>query len=334
MSLQYKAFLYNDKPCRPKEIRRFAIDQDVSSNYEYLRRKVSTVFPNLGESNFSLQWIDSDGDLIWFNSDEELMQALSQLNGDLFKIYINEHSSSGSSEGESPGNACGAERRQGRGRCGPRWGGNPGFQQWYPHFGQFDPNVFSKCPFFGPNADKTESEHQSTAEKPSTSGEGANQRGNSATGFDGQSYLKNVGNAVADFLQPFGIDVDINVEHKGEKAKCTGQQQEAREEKKPSTNSEEKKKENEDQNQSDSSDPEWTFVKKDGKSAEATTSQGDGSTDKMEVGEDARLRDSLNQLLSMGFNDYGGWLTNLLKASNYNISKALDAMQPAQGQKD
>ena len=35
-------------------------------------------------------------------------------------------------------------------------------------------------------------------------------------------YLKHMGNAVANFLQPFGVDVDINVEHKGERSKCTG----------------------------------------------------------------------------------------------------------------
>ena len=37
-------------------------------------------------------------------------------------------------------------------------------------------------------------------------------------------YLKHMGNAVANFLQPFGVDVDINVEHKGERSKCTGTQ--------------------------------------------------------------------------------------------------------------
>jgi len=38
----------------------------------------------------------------------------------------------------------------------------------------------------------------------------------------GENYLQHVGNAVADFLQPFGIDVDINVEHKGKRTTCPG----------------------------------------------------------------------------------------------------------------
>ena len=31
----------------------------------------------------------------------------------------------------------------------------------------------------------------------------------------GEEYLKNVGSAVSDFLKPFGIDVDVSVDHNG-----------------------------------------------------------------------------------------------------------------------
>lgn len=42
MSVQIKAYLYEGgRPCRSKEIRRFSVDQDVLSSYEYLRKKVS-----------------------------------------------------------------------------------------------------------------------------------------------------------------------------------------------------------------------------------------------------------------------------------------------------
>ena len=40
MSVQVKAYLYEGRPCKIKEIRRFLIDHDVLSNYDYLRRKV------------------------------------------------------------------------------------------------------------------------------------------------------------------------------------------------------------------------------------------------------------------------------------------------------
>jgi len=46
-----------------------------------------------------------------------------------------------------------------------------------------------------------------------------------------------------------------------------------------------------------------------------------------------KLKEGLARLLEMGFNDNGGWLTNLLTACNYNISRVLEAMQPARDQK-
>jgi len=49
--------------------------------------QVASVFPNLSE-NFALQWRDNDGDLISYNSDEELMQALTQLSEEVFCLYI------------------------------------------------------------------------------------------------------------------------------------------------------------------------------------------------------------------------------------------------------
>jgi len=49
--------------------------------------QVASVFPNLSE-NFALQWRDNYGDLISYNSDEELMQALTQLSEEVFCVYI------------------------------------------------------------------------------------------------------------------------------------------------------------------------------------------------------------------------------------------------------
>lgn len=40
MTLQFKAYLVRGQKNDVKEIRRFAIDTDVSSNYDYLRTKV------------------------------------------------------------------------------------------------------------------------------------------------------------------------------------------------------------------------------------------------------------------------------------------------------
>ncbi|XP_005995405.1 sequestosome-1 [Latimeria chalumnae] len=42
---------------------------------------------------------------------------------------------------------------------------------------------------------------------------------------------------------------------------------------------------------------------------------------------DPRLIETLSHMLSMGFNDEGGWLTQLVQAKNYDIGAALDAIQ-------
>lgn len=57
MSLTIKAFLY-ERTWRgdPIEIRRFTVDQDVSSSYAYLLEKVVQVFPSLQVNNVLLAW--------------------------------------------------------------------------------------------------------------------------------------------------------------------------------------------------------------------------------------------------------------------------------------
>lgn len=57
MSLTVKAFLYrhswNEEPV---EIRRFSLDQDVSSNYAYLVQKIAQVFPSLPPDDLVVAW--------------------------------------------------------------------------------------------------------------------------------------------------------------------------------------------------------------------------------------------------------------------------------------
>ena len=54
MSLTVKAYLL--KEAEPDEIRRFAVDPDVSTNHAYLRQKVTHIFPDLKDKPFSLYW--------------------------------------------------------------------------------------------------------------------------------------------------------------------------------------------------------------------------------------------------------------------------------------
>lgn len=55
MSLSVKVY-YQKEGREDPEIRRFAVDQDVSTNFEYLSRKVMQAFPELNDVRFSLQW--------------------------------------------------------------------------------------------------------------------------------------------------------------------------------------------------------------------------------------------------------------------------------------
>ncbi|XP_077073362.1 sequestosome-1 [Siphateles boraxobius] len=87
MSMTVKAYLLGKDDCN-KEIRRFAVDQDVSTSYEYLKRKVLDVFVGLGTAPFQMQYKDEDGDLIAFSSDNELMMGLALVKDDTFRLFI------------------------------------------------------------------------------------------------------------------------------------------------------------------------------------------------------------------------------------------------------
>lgn len=53
MSMTVKAYLLGKEGVN-KEIRRFAVDQDVSTSFEYLNRKVVDVFSNLRHIAFQM----------------------------------------------------------------------------------------------------------------------------------------------------------------------------------------------------------------------------------------------------------------------------------------
>lgn len=55
MSVTVKAYLLG-KDEAVKEVRRFAVDQDVSSNFEYLSRKTAGVFSNLKNNGFNMYY--------------------------------------------------------------------------------------------------------------------------------------------------------------------------------------------------------------------------------------------------------------------------------------
>ncbi|KAK1161116.1 sequestosome-1-like isoform X1 [Acipenser oxyrinchus oxyrinchus] len=89
MSMTVKAYLLGKEDAQ-REIRRFTVDQGVSSSFAYLSRKVAEVFQCLKSENFNMYYKDEDGDMIAFSSDDELMMGLSCVKDDTFRIFIKE----------------------------------------------------------------------------------------------------------------------------------------------------------------------------------------------------------------------------------------------------
>lgn len=89
MSMTVKAYLLGKEDIH-KEIRRFTVDQDVASSFEYLSRKVADVFQSLRNATFQMYYKDEDGDMIAFSSDEELIMGLTSVKDATLRIFIKE----------------------------------------------------------------------------------------------------------------------------------------------------------------------------------------------------------------------------------------------------
>ena len=57
MSLTIKAFLLNRWGGDPLEIRRFTVDQDVTTSFTYLVQKIAQVFPSLRADDITVAWM-------------------------------------------------------------------------------------------------------------------------------------------------------------------------------------------------------------------------------------------------------------------------------------
>merc|ERR1712018_238599 len=69
------------------EVRRFVVPQDCSSSLIYLKEKIRTIF-NLGRSNCKVSWKDEDNDDVTIETDEEMLIALQELVGPVYKLQV------------------------------------------------------------------------------------------------------------------------------------------------------------------------------------------------------------------------------------------------------
>merc|ERR1711915_764619 len=84
--VSYKVFL-KDKE-NAEEVRRFGVDKEVSTSFTYLQEKLCTVFPQLKQKIFSVNWTDEDGDNVTIGMDEELIIALTEMSGPVYKLIV------------------------------------------------------------------------------------------------------------------------------------------------------------------------------------------------------------------------------------------------------
>jgi len=85
-TVSYKIFL-KDKD-NAEEVRRFVVDKDVSTSFTYLQEKLCAVFPQLKQKIFSVSWTDEDGDNVTIGMDEELIIALTEMSGPVYKLIV------------------------------------------------------------------------------------------------------------------------------------------------------------------------------------------------------------------------------------------------------
>merc|ERR1711963_732557 len=89
------------------EVRRFLVPQDCSTSLLYLKEKIRNAFGARLHGNFKISWLDQDQDQVIIDTDEDLMIALNDQSGALFKINVTLDVQSGAKSGElHPGVIC------------------------------------------------------------------------------------------------------------------------------------------------------------------------------------------------------------------------------------
>lgn len=417
MSLTVKAYLLG-KDETVKEVRRFAVDQDVSCSFEYLSRKTEGIFNILKSNGFNMYYRDEDGDLVAFSSDDELMMGLACMKDTTFRLYIKEkkehrrdfplhafppfafghppptgaphappphlapppalHPSVTCDGCEGPVvgtrfkcsvcpnydlcSACQARGTHTEHALLPIW--HP--LQWFPR-GKWMKKM-RHCMWnqnlnvnHAQNQDQDQAQDQAQ-DQPGSSRPAADCSAPSASQAN-VDFLKNIGEGVAALLSPLGIDVDIDVEHDGQRTKVTPPSQSGGEEGNVEMDGVEGVEDGASEGskvcRDSETDEEWTHLNPrevDPSTGELQSLQpGNQDQDQNQDQDrgppsgqhgptglkeaalyphlpeeaDPRLVESLSLMLSMGFTDEGGWLTRLLQAKNFDIGAALDAIQYA-----
>merc|ERR1712088_1264773 len=85
-NVSFKVYLKDPSQGEELEVRRFVVDKEVSTSLVYIKEKLVSIFPVLADKIFSVSWTDEDGDSITIDTDEELILALTELPGPVYKL--------------------------------------------------------------------------------------------------------------------------------------------------------------------------------------------------------------------------------------------------------
>eukprot|EP00092_Neocalanus_flemingeri_P035031 GFUD01038119.1.p1 GENE.GFUD01038119.1~~GFUD01038119.1.p1 ORF type:complete len:426 (-),score=140.12 GFUD01038119.1:81-1358(-) len=86
MSVSFKVCLNAGN--QESEVRKFMADKEVSTSFTHLQEKLFSTFPALRRSNFKIHWTDADGDEVMLTGDEELIIALNEMKGPVYRFSI------------------------------------------------------------------------------------------------------------------------------------------------------------------------------------------------------------------------------------------------------
>lgn len=362
------------------EIRRFVIED--LRDYRTLHERIQAVFPSLAGRQFTLYWIDPEGDEIVMSSDAELVQALQNMKDGLLRIYVivtHGMKRGGavpgtSAQGLHAGVVCDVCDQEIRGvrykclqcenydLCGPCHGRKvheehdllklvnpgirpvwsfPGWKRLWRHCGN---SRRGGCPVQGGS-------HR-MAHRPDQKQQY-------------QEILRGIGDTVANFLEPFGITVDVLNDMASNTSPPPEQQPKKDSATEPmdtsagSGESHAAEPQRPVQAAASSSVLEGPFTMAETNSGEAQEEAPRASEHAAEVEVPSgwtllnALRDShlgddfprpmsltaqagdnpvdtaLGQMLAMGFNNEGGWLRQLLEVKHGDIGAVLESLHPS-----
>merc|ERR1712223_865627 len=102
-NVSFKVYLKDPSQGEELEVRRFVVDKEVSTSLVYIKEKLVSMFPILADKIFSVSWTDEDGDSITIDTDEELILALTELPGPVYKLTATVRAAKKVEEPQEPG---------------------------------------------------------------------------------------------------------------------------------------------------------------------------------------------------------------------------------------